>query len=227
MFALTFHKNTFQERIDINKDAVQTLHLLSEARHAAKFSHQDLSAQQETTVYNEITITEDLTPHKEAKNKGFGHRAAQVMGAAIGLDMHSFTPRKPTDGPIEIDDVENKAEAKIFATHLYKCLIKIRPLNSPKVEGLLLMDFLPFFSARKDAEYAFGLFDRNSSGKVSRFEFKETVVEIFEEKLGLEKSLLNSSQAIGEQLILDLTGIERCYSRNRMQRNSISSCLCS
>ena len=48
----------------------------------------------------------------------------------------------------------------------------------------------------KEFREAFSLFDRNSSGSISKTEFRETVQEIYEEKWGLEKSLHSSTEAI-------------------------------
>ncbi|KAI9308765.1 Mechanosensitive ion channel-domain-containing protein [Cunninghamella echinulata] len=66
------------------------------------------------------------------------------------------------------------------------------------VKMLTLNHFRPFFKTEQEAEEAFLIFDRDGNGDISRREFRDTVVEIYDERRLLCEGLHDTSQALGK-----------------------------
>ncbi|KAI8144727.1 hypothetical protein BJV82DRAFT_57389 [Fennellomyces sp. T-0311] len=58
--------------------------------------------------------------------------------------------------------------------------------------------FEPHFITTKDAEEAFSVFDKDESGRISRREFRDTVVEAYRERKILAMSMRDTTQVVGK-----------------------------
>jgi small-conductance mechanosensitive channel len=66
------------------------------------------------------------------------------------------------------------------------------------MDDLYADDFFPHFKNPEDAKAAFLLIDRDGNGDISRQEMKDFVLETYNNRQHLEKSMRSSSQAIGK-----------------------------
>ncbi|KAJ3092511.1 hypothetical protein HK102_006499, partial [Quaeritorhiza haematococci] len=76
--------------------------------------------------------------------------------------------------------------------------------NLPSMDGveeddeLTIEDFEPYFRNRDESLYAFSFFDKDGNGDVSKREFRAAVLDLYNEKVDLEKSLRNTGEAVGK-----------------------------
>lgn len=61
---------------------------------------------------------------------------------------------------------------------------------------LLPEDFRPYFATRADAEVAFGLFDKDGNGDISKKEMRSAVQRIYRERKALKASLSDMGSAV-------------------------------
>lgn len=54
---------------------------------------------------------------------------------------------------------------------------------------LLISDFEPYFKTAQEARVAFGIFDRDGNGDITRREFRDTVVHIYRERKDIAISM--------------------------------------
>jgi small-conductance mechanosensitive channel len=70
------------------------------------------------------------------------------------------------------------------------------PHNEPGKEYIIQESFLPYFDDPRLAQQAFDTFDLNLDKQVTRDEIKDKVVEIYNDRLTLEKSMSDTLQAL-------------------------------
>jgi len=87
--------------------------------------------------------------------------------------------------------VRNSSDAKKLARLIFEFL---RP--SDETQFLTLNDFLPFFNNEEQAQRAFGIFDVDKNGDISKFEIKNIIISIYKEKDDIEKSMRDSGLAL-------------------------------
>ncbi|OZJ01801.1 hypothetical protein BZG36_05409 [Bifiguratus adelaidae] len=85
-------------------------------------------------------------------------------------------------------------EAKKVAKKVFNLLI---PADSGR-DHLLVTDFYPYFKSPSEAERAFGVFDVDGNGDISKREFKHIVTRLYRERKNLATALRNLSQASGK-----------------------------
>ncbi|KAJ1982325.1 hypothetical protein H4R35_000348 [Dimargaris xerosporica] len=86
-------------------------------------------------------------------------------------------------------DINSTARARKLATKLFDALQGSR-------DYLTMRDFIPYFKTQKDAEKAFGLFDKDGNGDVSKREMREKIIAIYKERRDLNASMMDMSQIV-------------------------------
>ncbi|KAI0092959.1 Mechanosensitive ion channel-domain-containing protein [Irpex rosettiformis] len=82
-------------------------------------------------------------------------------------------------------------KSRLLARRLYYSFVK------PHAEYLTVHDIARFFPSMEDAEAAFGIFDKDSNGDVSRDEIELACMEFHREQLSLEHSMQDLDSAVG------------------------------
>ena len=209
VFSVQFHKRAYQERMEQNKKAYVILEKLNKARKNKKNNpNSKYNTLMDDSVFSSTQDHQDETDHdntpafsdKPSKSPGaavhlreIGTKAAdvsiniakglgQVFGAAVGIELGYSTGvvlRTPQD-------------ARTLAKKLFQALCR-RP------DDLLVPEDLdPYFTTLEESRYAFAFFDKDNNGDISKQEMKAAVLEIYRERMAIEKSLRSSSQAIGK-----------------------------
>lgn len=95
-------------------------------------------------------------------------------------------------------DIGSTAHAKRLAKTLFYNL----QTNS---DELVVRDFYPYFDNEEEARAAFGLFDKDGNGDISKSEMKEKIFYVYKERKDLHTSLRDLSQAVGKLDVIFLT----------------------
>ncbi|KAF9434471.1 hypothetical protein BGZ76_007960 [Entomortierella beljakovae] len=95
-------------------------------------------------------------------------------------------------------DIGSTANAKRLAKTLFYNL-------QSTGEELVVQDFYPYFSDEDEAKEAFGIFDKDGNGDISKTEMKEKIFYVYKERKDLHTSLRDLSQAVGKLDMIFLT----------------------
>ncbi|KAI8890820.1 hypothetical protein K501DRAFT_328372 [Backusella circina FSU 941] len=85
-------------------------------------------------------------------------------------------------------------QAKILAKKIYNNVKS--PDNNRQF--ILESDFYSFFRTREEADHAFGLFDKDGNGDISKRELRSGCIRIYRERKNLARSMRDLSQATGK-----------------------------
>ncbi|KAF9008845.1 Mechanosensitive ion channel-domain-containing protein [Cyathus striatus] len=117
-------------------------------------------------------------------------QAAKLLKNAVLHDARNISG-KFEEGVTNISwNVGSSHEAKHLARSIYM-RFKDRGRNY-----LLPSDFYPAFATHEVAEKAFGVFDKDDNGDISRAEIKTTLLKVYKERRFLSRSLRDVSEAL-------------------------------
>ncbi|KAJ3391079.1 hypothetical protein HDU92_000145 [Lobulomyces angularis] len=168
IFAVHFHKRAYSDRLENQNYCENLLEKLSKS----------------------IRISEDVTLEQIEKENGGINDKFNSIRAKVFLDLTKVNEK--VDDVALISGVLRYGNPYKFGKRLFDSLAKE---NSDRI---YLSDFLKYFATTEEAEEAFLFFDKDNNGDVIKSEFKQTILEVFNEDESLEKSIFQSSQAISK-----------------------------
>ncbi|KAI9308764.1 Mechanosensitive ion channel-domain-containing protein [Cunninghamella echinulata] len=211
IISVTFHCSAYDDRIEALKYSRSVLDALSKA---------------EDKRFNPVCCPNVKLPGIElSDNRGdSSNNTAEGQGQPIApgnstqekiknfgkkLKSYIITDNPELFGKIEEKDVDvtSKKYAKKVAKKLFYALAYPygipRHLYKPngKIGGTKMLEkhhFRPFFKSDEEVEQAFNIFDKDGNGDISRKEFRDTVIGIYEERALLSECIKDTSQALGK-----------------------------
>ncbi|TPX37040.1 hypothetical protein SmJEL517_g00848 [Synchytrium microbalum] len=211
VFAVQFSKRAFSERLEAEKFAFHVLGCLNRARYRpnsaiginmpmkSDLSDSNHSSELELAVKDlesqaRKTLSRARRPDPWLGAGGFS-RFQQGVGkhaARLGLNL------KNVAGVVVGVESGETAGVLLRSLHDAKMLSKRIFLSLQRGSSGVLVpeDFRPFFLTQEDALAAFKLFDKDDNGDISPQEMKATVVEIYRERLSLDRSIRDGNQAM-------------------------------
>ncbi|CAO3610461.1 unnamed protein product [Cunninghamella echinulata] len=160
------------------------------------------------------TMRSDTSKSTIGSRKGF--TTSQLLKLQKAMQKYIITDTPEKYHSLKRDDVgattkysARKLAKKLFYTLAYPNGVPAYLLDghgkiinnfvgSGSVKMLTPNHFRPFFKTEEEAEEAFLIFDRDGNGDISRREFRDTVVEIYDERRLLCEGLHDTSQALGK-----------------------------
>ncbi|KAF9365520.1 hypothetical protein BGX34_009663 [Mortierella sp. NVP85] len=128
-------------------------------------------------------------------HRGQKHRPNENIFRGINRRLYGIAMANKSAPSKDIGSTEN-------AKRLAKTLFYNLQTNS---DELIVQDFYPYFDSEEEAQLAFGLFDKDGNGDISKSEMKEKIFYIYKERKDLHTSLRDLSQAVGKLDIIFLT----------------------
>ncbi|KAI9193310.1 Mechanosensitive ion channel-domain-containing protein [Polychytrium aggregatum] len=177
VFAISFHKRAYRDRIRTNKDAFLVLAHLNKSRKVRRDVTIPASVEKS---HESIDIHASPQTSKANLFKNVMTGLSHAIGAMVGLQLGM---------PAGIV-LRNVHDAKVLAKTLFLSL------RHDGASLLVPSDFEPYFDSPEEAQAAFRFFDKDGNGDISKSEMKEIIVHVFKERASIQKSLRDSSQAI-------------------------------
>ncbi|WFD44582.1 hypothetical protein MPSI1_003250 [Malassezia psittaci] len=197
LIVLHFHKTSFRDRLDHNRNAFK---VLAKLQGSLKLPGISSAAQLRSRV----------------TNIGNGARNTLGLGLRSGKTSGSVTPTPAADSANQA----MRSRKPAFASQLQTALAtaakraQLSDINSPESslaarrlakelflsiskDGVRISqeDFAPYFKDQQRASDAFRIFDQDQSGEISREEMRTTLQEIFEERAMLNGSIQDMRSA--------------------------------
>ncbi|KAF7331844.1 EF-hand domain-containing protein [Mycena kentingensis (nom. inval.)] len=142
-------------------------------------------------------ISEDHSPHQYPPSRDHAKDATLVgtVGTAAKLVkdtlMHDARNIRGEDEVGNMEwNVSSAYEAKRLARSIYM------RLKAPTRNYLLPADFRPAFPTQEAADAAFGVFDKDNNGDLSRAEIKSTLVKVYKERRFLARAMRDVGAAL-------------------------------
>ncbi|KAI8987979.1 hypothetical protein BDF20DRAFT_832865 [Mycotypha africana] len=188
---------------------------------AKKMKRRSGSGSQPSTPASPGTIDEGYAspPPLSRDSTGFLSRQSQddhpqrgfLSNAGAGLSSTAAIPGKLLKGGYQkfvnngynINNHINRGhtspstqQAKYVAKRIYNNLLG--PENTATRDIIVEADMYPFFRTTKEAAYAFGLFDLDGNGNITKRELRSGCIRIYRERKNLTRSMRDLSQATGK-----------------------------
>ena len=116
-------------------------------------------------------------------------QAAKALKTAVLHDARNLKGKDDTDRTL-MWDVTNSSEAKRLARLIYLTF------RQGRRKYLLPQDFHPAFPTPEEAEKAFGVFDQDKNGDISRREIKTVLLKVYKERRFLSRSMRDVGAAL-------------------------------
>jgi hypothetical protein len=124
--------------------------------------------------------------------RDFGLTTTAIPGKLLKGGYKKFVAQngpKQQQGPVQ----NTTYQAKVLAKKIYN---NVKPPNDRPY--LIESDFYSFFRTREEADHAFGLFDKDGNGDISKRELRSGCIRIYRERKNLARSMRDLSQATGK-----------------------------
>lgn len=125
--------------------------------------------------------------------RDFGLSTTAIPGKLIKGGYNKFKTQNNLKGGLQ--HAQNTTQqAKYLAKKIYTNILGPDSTRDTIVEA----DMFPFFRTTKEATYAFGLFDMDGNGDISKRELRSGCIRIYRERKNLARSMRDLSQATGK-----------------------------
>ncbi|KAL4874033.1 hypothetical protein BDV12DRAFT_1436 [Aspergillus spectabilis] len=183
LIAMSFHKRTYSDRIEINKFQIGSLTKLY------AFSRERITETDEAFVEKkDQTGSGTKTPLQYAgKAKGLALGALNRVGDVAGAVAADFTGRKVTHSThpsqVVITLLRTTSGCQTLARRLYRTFVR------DGFDTVFPGDLKEAFDDNEEAEAAFSMFDKDMNGDISMEELEAVCVEIGRERKAITASL--------------------------------------
>lgn len=129
--------------------------------------------------------------------RDFGRNTTAIPGKFFKDSYNKFVSQSKSNNSVAASQMAGRnstQQAKSLAKKIYHNLVGLDSTRQTIVES----DLYPFFSTTKEAQYAFGLFDTDGNGDISRRELRSGCIRIYRERKNLTRSMRDLSQATGK-----------------------------
>lgn len=201
LIAQHFHKSTLRDRLEQNRRAFKVLTKLQGSRkwpgilsanqlrsRAATFTDSARRTFGRTSGDTSALNTNGIatpTPAAESAAEALRQPRKQTFVTQLQTALVSAARKAQLS---DINMPESSLAARRLAKEIFLTISKNGKTISPD-------DFFPFFKTQKDAYAAFGIFDEDRSGEISREEMRSTLQRIFEDRTMLNNSIQDMRSA--------------------------------
>ncbi|CAO3674803.1 unnamed protein product [Rhizopus stolonifer] len=206
IIAVRFHRSAFKDRLVENKKSLKILDTLSKSEKKHRPQSGPALANRNNRIRNRkspqsleeipkrpVTLSDASTQHPSSFN---------VFKKNLSHMIMADKPTSNVSGRMEKNklDINSDDYAKKVAKKLYHALAHADGQFHEEDTKLKLEihHFRPYFKEREEAQEAFGVFDKDGNGNLTRREFRDTVVQIYRERKGLAQAIRDTSQALGK-----------------------------
>ncbi|CAO3610465.1 unnamed protein product [Cunninghamella echinulata] len=212
VISLKFHTSAYDDRIEALKYSRSVLDALSKAEDK-KFHPiccPDIKSSGsrlfDTLGDSSNSVTKDykqpIAPSNSSARETVTKFGKKIKGYIITDNPELFGKIEEKDVDVTSKKYAKKVAKKLFYAlaypygiphHLYK--------PNGKISGTKMLEkhhFRPFFKSDEETEQAFNTFDKDGNGDISRKEFRDTVISIYEERALLSECIKDTSQALGK-----------------------------
>ncbi|KAL0088603.1 Mechanosensitive ion channel-domain-containing protein [Phycomyces blakesleeanus] len=214
LIATRFHQFAYQERLHESKHALKILDSLSKSENRrsrvepsnlrnrrspnGRWESGALSDNEGAAAYSTGVNTNQRPNNKRTTSTADAINSFQKkLQNIVMIDQ----PEARTRIERAKVDINSNEFAKKVAKKLFYSLAHphgIPPGEADSKRSLYVRDFVPYFKTPEEAEKAFGVFDKDGNGNLTRREFRDTVLEIYRERKALSQSIRDTSQALGK-----------------------------
>ncbi|TPX37039.1 hypothetical protein SmJEL517_g00849 [Synchytrium microbalum] len=217
LFAVQFSQRAYSERIEAEKYAFHVLGCLNRARYRPNNSvglnvptDSDISTDSSHSDELETAVTElEKQARKTSstpQNHWLGLRNRSSYSAGVekfqkGIEKHAVRLGlniKNVAGVVVGVETGETAGVLLRSLHDAKMLSKRLFLSLKRGSSGILVpaDFRPYFPTQAETMAAFKLLDKDENGDISPQEMRTTIIEIYRERLSLDKSIRDGNQAM-------------------------------
>jgi hypothetical protein len=125
--------------------------------------------------------------------RDFGLSTTAIPGKLIKGGYNKFKTQNNLKGGLQYAQSSTQ-QAKYLAKKIYTNILGPESTRDTIVEA----DMYPFFRTTKEANFAFGLFDTDGNGDISKRELRSGCIRIYRERKNLTRSMRDLSQATGK-----------------------------
>ncbi|KAL3467322.1 Mechanosensitive ion channel-domain-containing protein [Aspergillus heterothallicus] len=183
LIAMSFHRRTYADRIEINKFQIGSLIKLY-AFSRDKITETDEAFQEKQDQSGSGTKT---PLHYAGKAKGLAVGALNKVGDVAGAVAADFTGRKVNNSShpnqVVIMLLRTTSGCQVLARRLYRTFVR------EGFETVFPGDLKEAFDDNEEAEAAFSMFDKDMNGDISMEELEAVCVEIGRERKAITASL--------------------------------------
>ncbi|KAL2860928.1 Mechanosensitive ion channel family [Aspergillus lucknowensis] len=183
LIAMSFHRRTYSDRIEINKFQIGSLTKLY-AFSRGKITETDEAFHEKQDQSGSGTRT---PLHYAGKAKGLALGALNKVGDVAGAVAADFTGRKATNSgdpnQVVITLLRTTSGCQVLARRLYRTFVR------DGFETVFPGDLKEAFDDNEEAEAAFSMFDKDMNGDISMEELEAVCVEIGRERKAITASL--------------------------------------
>ncbi|ORX83454.1 hypothetical protein K493DRAFT_360468 [Basidiobolus meristosporus CBS 931.73] len=181
VIAVKFHKASYQDRILINRYAINIINKLAEFTRERE---------------KEMPIIDDMSSHRRPKFTVFRFlsqtkNALEKTTSTLGT-IASDIATGGTDKAEPFHAVQSSHDARVLARRIFAALCP------PEKKAITVREFKEVFQTVERAERAFVYFDQYSKGDIVRDDLILSLQEIYQEKQALTKSLKDLDKAIAK-----------------------------
>ncbi|KAJ7126546.1 Mechanosensitive ion channel-domain-containing protein [Mycena crocata] len=204
--AINFHQKALADRLAENQLGLKALDRLSNAQPAPQkkgpYAKRGRKTPTGSVDFSHIHLRETETqekpssskaPHadssrKQKRRKAMASIIVDQVGGAIG-QVALKNSRFNREG-----EIGGLSSARKLARKLFGALSDVYPPRS----HLIVEDFHPYFHSTTEATEAFGLFDKDGNGDITKKEMREAVSRIYRERKALTASLKDVGSALAK-----------------------------
>ncbi|KAL3497137.1 Mechanosensitive ion channel-domain-containing protein [Aspergillus germanicus] len=183
LIAMSFHRRTYADRIEINKFQIGSLTKLY-AFSRDRISETDEAFEEKQDQSGSGTKT---PLHYAGKAKGLALGALNKVGDVAGAVAADFTGRKVNNSShpsqVVITLLRTTTGCQVLARRLYRTFVR------EGFETVFPGDLKEAFDDNEEAEAAFSMFDKDMNGDISMEELEAVCVEIGRERKAITASL--------------------------------------
>ncbi|KAL3894540.1 MAG: hypothetical protein SGCHY_005216, partial [Lobulomycetales sp.] len=185
LFSGQFHQRAYADRIEAMKKTSKVLEVLDQGVKKRRVNKGFLPG---------IFKAKSSNESEDRVGKSLGKLNGQIAQKATHIGTGLIEVGMATVGY----NLEDRSGIRHFGDPFKLAKRLFQGIQRGKSNSLYLQDFEPFFETLDESVEAFRIFDGDGNGDITRVEFRQGILEIYNDCDSLEASVLQSNQAIAK-----------------------------